>query len=211
MEAERRVGRWSDYHTEDWVQDQQDQHICACGCGQPVTIKFEHKAHGIPKYIHGHNCNGSGNPSFKGVDEWVEAHQGKIICACGCGKPVLVRKHHHFVGIPTFIHGHNSRGEMNPNYKDGGKSEYDRRRNSNRIRLWRKEVWHRDHGRCQMPGCPNPETKDIQAHHIVPFIESEEVRFEIQNGITLCRFCHQSIKTREGEYEQLFQRLIEEK
>lgn len=42
---------------EEWVIEQQGKHICACGCGEAIEIKPQHKAptKGIPKFIQGHH------------------------------------------------------------------------------------------------------------------------------------------------------------
>ena len=57
---------------------------------------------------------------------------------------------------------------------------------------WRDSVFERDLYICQKCGVFNGNGKKIilNAHHIKPFSEFEELRFEISNGITLCRDCH---------------------
>lgn len=53
--------------------------------------------------------------------------------------------------------------------------------------LWREQVFKRDNFTCQRCG----KIKDhIEAHHIMAFSKYPEMRFEISNGITLCRLCH---------------------
>lgn len=72
-----------------------------------------------------------------------------------------------------------------------------RLRRSERYRVWRKAVFERDDYRCQAEGCGARSTKgcrvEIQAHHIKEFALYPELRFEVSNGLTLCRPCH--IKT----------------
>lgn len=46
---------------DDWVQKEQNKHrLCACGCGEEITIKRQHhkKSKKIPKYINGHHNRG---------------------------------------------------------------------------------------------------------------------------------------------------------
>jgi hypothetical protein len=42
---------------------------------------------------------------------WVESEQGKHFCQCGCEQPIQLRTEHFNVGIPQYIHGHNTRGQ----------------------------------------------------------------------------------------------------
>lgn len=62
-------------------------------------------------------------------------------------------------------------------------------RSSTRYKYWRKSVFDRDEYICQ--GCGT--RKDLQAHHIIQWIdcsENKDLRYATENGITLCRKCH---------------------
>lgn len=62
-------------------------------------------------------------------------------------------------------------------------------RSSARYKYWREEVFERDQYTCQ--GCGIH--KDLQAHHIITWGDSKdnpELRYSVENGITLCRSCH---------------------
>ena len=59
-------------------------------------------------------------------------------------------------------------------------------RNSDRYKQWRKAVFVRDKFSCQHCGTK----KRLQAHHIKSWMRCEELRYDISNGITLCRSCH---------------------
>jgi len=37
-----------------WIAENQNKHLCACGCGEYIVIKKHHKSQGIPRYILGH-------------------------------------------------------------------------------------------------------------------------------------------------------------
>jgi len=60
-----------------------------------------------------------------------------------------------------------------------------------RSERWRKAVFERDNFTCQ-------ECKErggyLEAHHIKPFAYFPELRFEVTNGQTLCRKCHDKTK-----------------
>lgn len=56
---------------------------------------------------------------------------------------------------------------------------------------WRNKVLERDNYTCQDCNrqCKKSE-KGLAAHHLKPYSEYPELRFELDNGITLCRKCH---------------------
>jgi hypothetical protein len=59
-------------------------------------------------------------------------------------------------------------------------------RNCRQSKDWIKEVLIRDGYKCQE--CAS-EYK-LVAHHIVEWDDNKELRFDIKNGLTLCRSCH---------------------
>jgi 5-methylcytosine-specific restriction endonuclease McrA len=71
---------------------------------------------------------------------------------------------------------------------------------------FRKQVIKRDGNKCMMPGCGY--TKKLQVHHIRKWSTASSLRYEPNNGITLCPNCHKSIKGKEPHYESLFLELI---
>ena len=44
------------------------------------------------------------------IDNWIQREQDKHLCACGCGEFIKIQRHHFWVGIPEFLHGHNRHG-----------------------------------------------------------------------------------------------------
>jgi len=81
--------------------------------------------------------------------------------------------------------------------RDWGSKEY---------RNWKKAVLARDGRRCKMPGCE--ATKQLEAHHIKPYLDNPALRYYRENGITLCKACHSKISKNEDQYEELFTGLI---
>lgn len=70
-----------------------------------------------------------------------------------------------------------------------------RLRRSIKYRRWRAAVFRRDNYTCQDCGDRSRKGRrvEIQAHHIKGFAGHPELRFDVDNGKTLCRNCH--IKT----------------
>lgn len=68
-------------------------------------------------------------------------------------------------------------------------------RNSPQYREWRTNVFERDSYTCQQCGQVGGE---LNAHHIKPFSEYVELRFELSNGLTLCVPCHKEVHRSEG-------------
>jgi predicted phage replisome organizer len=59
-------------------------------------------------------------------------------------------------------------------------------RNSDAYKQWRKDVYERDGYKCQKCGT----MKELQAHHIEHWKNNKDLRYDVNNGITLCRRCH---------------------
>lgn len=64
-------------------------------------------------------------------------------------------------------------------------------RESSRYRNWRKTVFERDRYTCIE--CGDNEGRNLNAHHLKSFSSYPELRFDLDNGVTLCIPCH--IKT----------------
>ena len=55
-----------------------------------------------------------------------------------------------------------------------------------RLERWAQEVKRRDGNKCVICGSMD----DLDAHHIIPKKEHPEFRFQVENGVTLCRAHH---------------------
>lgn len=71
---------------------------------------------------------------------------------------------------------------------------------------WRKEVYKRDNFTCQWPNCTC--RKKLNAHHIRTWANYPHLRFDINNGITLCKDHHNMIKGLEDIYESVFYKIL---
>jgi 5-methylcytosine-specific restriction endonuclease McrA len=83
------------------------------------------------------------------------------------------------------------RGEKHPWWKGGITTEIEKARKSIEYKVWRKAVKERDNYTCIWCG-----SKDrLIADHIKPFAKFPELRFDINNGRTLCHDCHKKTDT----------------
>jgi hypothetical protein len=78
------------------------------------------------------------------------------------------------------------KGDKHWNWKGGKTPELHRLRNTPEYEQWRDAVYSRDGWVCR--DCGSKE--DLTAHHILSFNDFAEFRFDVQNGVTLCRSCH---------------------
>ena len=62
-----------------------------------------------------------------------------------------------------------------------------RDRSTLEYRTWRENVFVRDNFTCQK--CFSLGLK-LNAHHIIRWIDNIDLRYDINNGITLCEKCH---------------------
>lgn len=80
-------------------------------------------------------------------------------------------------------------GENHPNWNfDLPKHERNRRRTkTSRVVKLRNEVYKRDNYTCYI--CSKTNTS-LNAHHILPWSKFEELRYDIDNLVTMCTECH---------------------
>jgi len=79
------------------------------------------------------------------------------------------------------------RGEKHPKWRGGITKRSMVIRNSYAYRKWRTEVLKRDGFACQICSSVGGE---LHSHHIKHFAVNLKERFEVDNGITLCKRCH---------------------
>lgn len=84
----------------------------------------------------------------------------------------------------------NIRGNKHPRWVDGSSSEQHALRQTPEYHSWRRSVYKKDNYTCQHCGAIKLE---LVAHHEKNFKEYPELRYEISNGITLCRACHKRV------------------
>lgn len=94
-----------------------------------------------------------------------------------------------------------NRGENSHSWKGGITPLVAKLRNSLEYKTWRQSVFQRDNFTCGLCGVRGTY---LEAHHIQPFSSEHGLRFDINNGVTLCRSCHDKTKRKEDEYIERF-------
>lgn len=97
-------------------------------------------------------------------------------------------------------------GRHNNYYQDRSLLKKKQERNDPAYFEWRKKVWLRDNFKCKIANeyCDGR----IEAHHILGWSEYPELRYEINNGITLCHAHHPRKRAEEKRLQSEFQALV---
>ena len=84
-------------------------------------------------------------------------------------------------------------GEKHPNWKGGITSKNRRLRHASEYIDWRNKVFERDDFTCKNYNCPfcnNERGVELHPHHIKPFANYEQLRYDVDNGIAYCSKYH---------------------
>jgi hypothetical protein len=130
---------------------------------------------GKPSWNKGKEC-----PKGELANNW----RGGLPKCSVCGKKLSIR--HPIVGMCRACFNKSRSGKNHYNWKGGITPINHLLRTGKQFKDWQKSVFTRDYWTCQLCG----SRKDIHAHHIKQFAFYPELRFELSNGITLCRSCH---------------------
>jgi hypothetical protein len=52
--------------------------------------------------------------------------------------------------------------------------------------------------------CKSRKRKQLEVHHIMTWADAGTLRFDPDNGITLCKSCHKEITGKEVHFQQVF-------
>jgi 5-methylcytosine-specific restriction endonuclease McrA len=150
--------------------------LCRCDCGKEKEIRGSHVTSGQTKSC---GCFLVGTTKTK-------EHKLKI-------SKTLTGRINGSPSLETRIKiGKNQKGKKHWNWKNGITPKNTQLRDTIEYKQWRSEVYKRDKYTCVL--CKkqniNGERTTLNAHHIKSFAKYPKLRFEIDNGITLCVPCH---------------------
>lgn len=145
-------------------------------------------------------------PNYRGKKEWGKQRFCSKSCVHKGNKTNLGRKH----SIET-------RKKMSESHPKGELSHLWKQDRSDIIanksrwgdfgyRLWRDQIFKRDGYKCKMGN--NDCVTYIEAHHILSWGEYPELRYQLTNGITLCRFHHPKGRKKEKRLVPFFKELV---
>ena len=97
-------------------------------------------------------------------------------------------------------------GEKGSNWRGGLKPINKKIRAGLEFRLWREAVFARDNWTCQKYGIRGGK---LHPHHILNFAEYPELRFAIDNGITLSEKAHREFHKKYGAINNTLEQLNE--
>ncbi len=115
------------------------------------------------------------------------------------------------IGKDNYNFGKDMSGENNSRWiKDRSKlqryNDDAKDRRSSAYNVWRREVWLRDNFKCKIA---NPDCKGrIEAHHILGWVDHPELRYQTNNGITLCHAHHPRKRAEEKRLIPTFKELV---
>lgn len=175
---------------------------CACGCGKFLE-KYSREGR-ERRFALGHNS--LGRPvSVETRKKISESERGKKQTPAAIVKIKAARKKQ---VMP--------RGEDAFAWRGGKTPEHLSIRASVETRLWREAVFSRDGWTCR--ACGERGGIVLHAHHILGFAEYPDLRFAIDNGVTMCKKCHMGFHNKYGrrgfssedlkEYIKIFEGVI---
>lgn len=171
--AGRKIGRWTVIE-RDGEKNREAAWLCECACGTRKTLTGSTLRSKRPSKSCG--CLRQEQMSIRGKGNlWSKGRKGA------------------FAGKKRSSHSLSMSGKNNPNWK-GGVTPVQRAERK-KLSGWRLSVFERDSYTCKGCGITGGT---LHAHHIQNFSSYIEGRFDIENGVTLCKRCHKQFHSQYG-------------
>ena len=184
--------------------------FCKCGCGEKLyRYVLAHNSGSSVRereYIVGHTGNILNSGQFKGGEtSW---NKGIPVSDETKQKLSKIAKEQWKDGVPIEHRIKVSCGlrKISVDDFDGFARDNTLRNNNTEVRLhaeWRKKIFAKDDYTCQLcykrPG--NGKRVILNAHHIKHWNSHEELRRDLNNGVTLCRKCHGYVHSKKYKNE----------
>lgn len=194
------------------------EHVCKCGCGEPIIIKKYHKYRGIPKYRQGHNaqkywnipiriCKGCNKELvYKSHGSYRRAEENKSMCfdctVIGVKRPPRPKQWRKNLSKSQL-------GEKGSNWQGGKNRLNNSIRSLAKYAEWRNSIYERDDYTCQICGKRGEQLNAhhkrslsvlINEHNILTTEEALECKslWNIDNGLTICIECHDKLHEKHG-------------
>lgn len=103
-------------------------------------------------------------------------------------------------GVKYYVQTQIFRGEDSPRWK-GGVAKIRSERFTYDYMKWRTEVFSKNNYTCQccQDKSGNGKSIKLNAHHIMNWKDNPGLRFDVENGITLCEKCHNQFHSQYGK------------
>ena len=126
----------------------------------------------------------------------------RFTCSKKCGNKILSERVAWNKGMKGFLAGENHYKWK----KDRDTLAKRQERNDMAYKEWRRVVWTRDNWKCRIG---NKDCNGrLEAHHILGWTAFPELRYDINNGITLCHFHHPHKRSEEVKLSPYFKDLV---
>jgi len=162
----------------------------------PKRIYEKLKDFQIPTRPRGHNLSGGDNymaqpgaeSPMKGRNHSEESRQ-KMSQFATQPRP-------HLKGANNGMYGRT--GILNPRYKSGSSPERQKMYVRSEGKDFLRQTYKRDNYTCQRCKTKKTGHRTLHAHHINSWSEYPELRFDLNNVVTLCRTCHEWVHSRKN-------------
>lgn len=136
------------------------------------------------------------------LDRFFKNSKAVLKCLCDCGKIIETRPDRLKRGKTkscgclarelSIERGKLNSKENHPcwrhDWSEKERLESQNRSHNPKLKDWRLSVYSRDNYSCQI--CKDNKGGNLIAHHLESWSSNKELRFDLENGITLCENCH---------------------